>query len=232
MPDFQISNEPRYLPAYPISEAAHYLRVPLSTLRAWTLGQSYKTRRGEKRFRPVIELPEPGRPVLSFLNLVEAHVLTALRREHKVDLRHVRKALRFVTNEFQISHPLARQTFLTDGLDLFVNHYGDLLNASKDGQLALKSLLEAHLKRVEPDSSGLAARLFPFTRAGNPDEPRIIVIDPRVAFGRPALAGTSIPTGIIAERFKAGEGFDDLAQDYARPREEIEEAIRCELEAA
>ncbi len=33
----------------------------------------------------------------------------------------------------------------------------------------------------------------------------------------------------VAERFDAGESIEDLAADYDRPREEIEEAIRCEL---
>lgn len=46
------------------------------------------------------------------------------------------------------------------------------------------------------------------------------------------LAGTSIPTLAIAERFKAGESEAELALDYGRDRMEIEEAIRCELAVA
>lgn len=61
------------------------------------------------------------------------------------------------------------------------------------------------------------------------DEPRSIVIDPRVAFGRPVLAGTGIPTALVAERYKAGETMEDLAKDYERDRVDIEEAVRCEL---
>src|SRR5208283_1492914 len=30
-------------PAYPFAEAAHYLNLPLSTLRAWCLGQGYQS---------------------------------------------------------------------------------------------------------------------------------------------------------------------------------------------
>lgn len=96
------------------------------------------------------------------------------------------------------------------------------------------------MRRVERDAGGVAVRLFPFTRKrplasiskARLEEPRFIVIDPRVSFGRPVLAGTGVPTGGIAERYKAGESVDDLAHDYARDRLEIEEAIRCELEAA
>ncbi len=88
--------------------------------------------------------------------------------------------------------------------------------------------------RIERDPHGLPIRLYPFTRPGDLDQPRAVVIDPRVSFGRPVLAGTGIATAVIAERYKAGESTAELAQDYGREQAEIEEAIRCErkLEAA
>jgi uncharacterized protein (DUF433 family) len=42
--------------------------------------------------------------------------------------------------------------------------------------------------------------------------------------------GTGIPTAVVAERYKAGETIDELAQDYGYQRLGIEEAIRCELQ--
>ena len=60
-------------------------------------------------------------------------------------------------------------------------------------------------------------------------EPRVVVIDPHISYGRPVLVGTGIPTAVVAERYKAGESIDELAEDYSRSRKEIEEAIRCEL---
>jgi uncharacterized protein (DUF433 family) len=36
---------------------------------------------------------------------------------------------------------------------------------------------------------------------------------------------------VIAERYKAGDALTDLAADYGRPLEEIEEAIRFECAA-
>jgi uncharacterized protein (DUF433 family) len=56
------------------------------------------------------------------------------------------------------------------------------------------------------------------------------VIDPRISFGCQILAGSGIPTAIVAERYKAGESIDELAEDYGRERLDIEEAIRCELD--
>jgi uncharacterized protein (DUF433 family) len=221
----------RALPAYSIAEAGHYLRMPTATLRSWVLGRFYPTDQGRRFFRPVIELPDRRRPQLSFVNLVEAHVLDAIRRDHEVALKHVRTALSFVGKQQPRSkHPLAEQDFVTDGVHLFIERYGQLINASRDGQLAMRAVVEAYLERIERDAKGLPIRLFPFTRRRTLDEPRAVVIDPSVSFGRPVLVGTGIPTAVIAERYKAGDSMDDLATDYGRTRLEIEEAVRCELQ--
>lgn len=115
-------------------------------------------------------------------------------------------------------------------MHLFIEKYGKLINILAVGQLAMRVVLQAHLRRVERDEAGLAVKLFPFTRKGRLDEPKVVVIDPFVSFGRPVLVGTGIPTAVIAERYKAGESVDQLAEDYDRERLEIEDAIRCELQ--
>lgn len=222
--------DPRELPAYGIREAAHYLQMPHATLRSWVAGRYYLTQRGRRLFSPLITLPAKNRTLLSFMNLVEAHVLDAIRRVHKIRLAKVRKALDYLQSKFPSNHPLADQRFETDGLDLFVQRYGQLINISQAGQLAIQKLMRAHLRRIERDMRGLPIRFYPFTRKREPDEPKSIAIDPYLSFGRPVLAGTGIATVIIAERYKAGESVDDLADDYGRERPQIEDAIRCELE--
>lgn len=221
--------DPRELPAYSIPEAAQYLVIPTATLRSWVLGRAYPTQTGQRRFEPVIELPDSKLPALSFVNLVEAHVLDAIRRQHKIALNKVRRATRYLKNRFRSRHPLADQTFETDGLDLFIQEYGKLIAISKNGQLAMRELLEAHLRRIDRDKSGVAVRLYPFTRKREPDEPKFVVIDPAISFGRPVLQGTGIATAVVAGRYKAGESIEELAADYGRGTHEIQEAIRCEL---
>jgi uncharacterized protein (DUF433 family) len=172
--------------------------------------------------------------------MVEAHVLPAIRYRHGVKLAAVRRAVEYLTRQFGSRHPLAEEQFETDGVNLFVNRLGTLLNVSAPGQLAMREILQALLKRVERDKRGLAVRLYPFSRrpvlaerehsvASLQDSPRLVVIDPRVGFGRPVLIGTGVTTLTIAERFDAGDSIEELAADYGRSREEIEEAIRCEL---
>jgi uncharacterized protein (DUF433 family) len=83
---------------------------------------------------------------------------------------------------------------------------------------------------LEWGPQGSVLRLFPFTRLGESeaDGPRVVVIDPKVSFGKPVIFGTRIPTRAVYDRWAAGDSVGDLAQDFARPPLEIEEAIRCE----
>lgn len=224
--------DPREMPGYALIEAGHYLRIPLATLRSWVCGRYYPTDKGKRFFKPLIELPDPDSTSLSFINLVEAHVLDALRREHDIPLPKVRTALDYVSKHFGSRHPLTEQKFETDGVNLFISRFEKLISVSESGQLAMKEMLEAHLRRVEHDKAGFAVRLYPFTRKRELDEPRIVVIDPFISFGRPVVASTGIVTAIIAERYKAGESMDELAEDYGCERSEVEEAVRCELELA
>ncbi len=223
-------SDPRALPAYTITEAAHYLLIPRATVASWVVGRPYPTRAGTRLFKPVFLLPERRKPELSFVNLVEAHVLNAIRHEHNIPLDKVRKSIEYLRVQFGSKHPLAEYKFETDGIDLFVQKYGDLINTSRAGQMAMREVLHWFLRRIEWDASGFAVRLYPFTRKPVPDAPKTVVIDPRLSFGRPVIAGTGIATSVIAERYKAGDSIEQLADDYARPAHDIEEAIRCELQ--
>ena len=234
MADLYKGKDPRDLPAYTVSEAAHYLYVPVATLRSWVVGRMYPVSVGERYFEPLVTVPEGKPRLLSFTNLVEAHVLAAIRRKHGVTLPNVRSAIDHLRSQYGIDHPLADARFKTDGLSLFIEILDQLVNVSMRGQTAIREIMEAHLERVEHDEKGLAARLFPFTRYGaaKVPQPRTVMIDPRIAFGRPVLTGTGIPTAVLADRYKAGESMKDLAADYECERDLIEEAIRCELAAA
>jgi uncharacterized protein (DUF433 family)/DNA-binding transcriptional MerR regulator len=227
--DIYGGKDPRTLPRYSIAEAAQYVRVPFSTIRTWVSGRTGHA--STNNAEPIIQLPSGAR-LLSFQNLVEVHILGSIRRYHGVPLQRVRKALRFVRKSLAQPHPLITARFETDGIDLFVRELGKLLNASQDGQVGIKEALQASLRRVEHDDDGLAARLFPFVRTGDSEEPKSIVVDPRVSFGRPVLAKTGIPANTVVSRLKAGESVESIANDYGITYEQVTDAIRCALPAA
>lgn len=230
--DIYRGRQPADVPAYSIGDAARYLRIPAATVRSWVLGRDYPATEGVRTFQPVIRPAEPVTHLLSFANLLELHVLGSMRREHKVKLEAVRRAIRYLAKELGTVHPLLDQQMLTDGKTLFIERYGELVDISGDGQLAMKHVLELYLKRIERDNSGLPIRLYPFTRRNIENAPTFISIDPRVQFGKPCLAGIGVPTSIIAERFEAGESVADLAEDYGSTPQEIEEALRYESREA
>lgn len=233
--------DPRQIPAYTLFDASRHLHTPEQTIRNWAYGYPYATRTsGRRKTPPLIDVESGAVHDFSFFNLIELHVLGALRREHNVQMPRIRRAIEYLKQRLNSSRPLINEDMETDGIDIFVNKLGSLINASKDGQLAMRALLHAHLKRIDRDAHGVAIRLFPFTRtrielkAAQPivEQPRLISIDPTVAFGRPVIAGSRVPTVEIFERFNAGESPDELAADFGRRLEEIHEALRCENTAA
>ncbi|NJN74780.1 MAG: DUF433 domain-containing protein [Limnothrix sp. RL_2_0] len=229
MIDIYGGKDPRNIPSYATGDAARYLNIPKQTIRSWTIGRKYPVNKGEKYFHPLIEVQQTKPLTLTFTNLVELHILRAIRHHHKIDLDKVRTALDYIDEQFKIPHPLAHQTFQTDGVNLFIEKYGSLINASQKGQLALKEVLKIHLDRIEADDHGTAIKLYPFTRSNLENNPKIVVIDPRISFGRLVIADTGIPTAILAERYHAGDSIEELVYDYECDPLKIEEAIRCEM---
>lgn len=206
---------------------AHYLALPSLTVRSWSVRGGYE---------PLIKAAAHSPTLLSFLSLVEIHVLAAVRRTHLVPMRKLRSAIQYLVgiarSERDRKHPLLSRDMETDGLDLFVREYGQLVNISEKGQLAMKEVLDQALRRIERDRFGVPIRLYPFTRIATENAPTLVVVDPYLSAGRPVIAGTGLATILIAERYKAGESVRELAHDYDRSEEEIEEAIRCELATA
>ena len=217
--------------AYTLVEAARYLKLPVATLRSWVVGRGYPTASGTERFHPLIHPPEKRPPVLSFSNLIEAHVLRALRTEHGVSVKAVRKALRYAEQTLGIERLLLRGELCTQAGEIFLERYGTLINLSASGQLAMRRVFEEHLKRVVWDKKHFPERLYPFLSAERHTGERPIVIDPQIAFGRPIVLRKGVSTRVIAERIDSGETVQGLAADYDLSEAEIEDAVLYERAA-
>ena len=228
-------DDPKEMPLYGFSQAASYLKIPLPTLRSWIRGRKYPVGQdGEVRFSaPVIKPPKSAFPMLSFMNLIEAHVLKGIRKVENIPFYKVRNALWYVEEKFQSKHPLADYQFLTDGVELFIEHLDELVTVSKSGQLVFRELIEVYLRRIDRNPDKTPIRLYPFLkRDAEKTEPKVISINPLVSFGRPVIVGTGVPTEVVAERFQAGDSLTDLTEDYGITKEEAEEAIRYEYRQA
>ena len=211
-------------PAYSITEAGRYLRLSPATLRSWFLGRPYPTTQGLSQFAPVLKLAKRDPATLSFSNLIEAHVLQSLRTEHGVPLGAVRQALAYAQRELKIDQLLLREELCTAGGELFLDRYVELMNLSASGQLAMRKVFEAHLKRVEWGRLRFPVRLYPFLVSESADA-KTIVIDPQISFGRPVVSKAFVSTRSIVDRIDAGEKVEDVARDYDLTREAVEGAV-------
>jgi uncharacterized protein (DUF433 family) len=234
--DFRLykGGDPRDLPAYPVELAAHLLLLPKSTLKAWVFGATWKPKGLPSRFfEPLIDPPNRSEQMLSFVNLVEAHVLKAVRRKHLVHMMKVRDAIKHLKEQFDTEHPLADIDLLAGGRDLFLQEHEQLLNLTLGRQIAME-FLTVYLKRIDRDL-GRAVKLYPFVvqplRIGREvidQDCKVIAIDPYVSYGRPVINGTGIPTDAIAERFWGGDSIDEIVEAFGRTKTEIEFALRYE----
>jgi uncharacterized protein (DUF433 family) len=210
-------------PIYNMVEAAHYARVPYQTLRYWA--------KGRDSVPPLIALASNEPPRLSFMNLVECHILSGMRREYNLSIVKVRPALRNLIKLYPSLHPLLDWHFETNRVNLFVREPGDeLIDLNNPEQKVLAEILEINIERIERDTKGMYV-FYPFVEKRSRQEPKIIMINPAISFGRPVISGTGIPTAVIASRFHARDSIRDLAEEYGRTEKEVEEAIRWESRA-
>lgn len=206
---------PAEIGTYGTVEVARYLRLPHRTVSTWT-----------SEFRIVAPV-EPH--LLSFINVVELHILKGMRKVHKVPMQRIRRALEHVKDAYPSEHPLVDRDFETDGVDIFINYLGEYINVSRYGQPGFKEIVSTYLKRIGRNVNGTAEVLYPFVSTDREDEPNLIVLNPKVAFGKPVITGTGISTAIIAARFNARESVAALAEEYGLPQAQIEEAVRWEI---
>lgn len=215
------NNERLELPLYGLSEAALYLRVPIKTLEYWAFGRG--------PISPVIRAASKQPRGLSFMNLLECHMLASMRSLYDLRLPKIRRAVLNLNKTSQYRHPLIEEPLYTNRVDVLIKQIDKLVNLSRDGQLVIPEIVEAHLERVEYEKGVL--KFYPFVRERSATEPKFIVINPALGFGKPVIAGTGISTAVIASRFNARESVPDLAKEYGLEEKQVEEAIRWETRA-
>ena len=191
--------------------------MPASTLVAWTRGQDYVTRGIHRTFYPLIDLADPENKLLSFYNLVEAHVLRSTINSG-VPLRNMRNALEYIRRTIPGKHPLLSHDFEVSGKDAFIQHLGMTICATKHGQLAMRKVIEQHLRRIVRDERGLPLKVFPINS-------KRLAIDPLFSSGKPIVKDRGITASVLWARNRTGESIPEIAKDYGLTTIEVKEAI-------
>lgn len=215
-------------PLYGVGQAAGLLGVRGSaTLWRWLDGYH----RGDTVYPPVIR-PEPtGIDVLTWGEFVEARYLARLR-DSGVSLQALRGVVERLREQFNTEYPLAHAKPFFDGQDVVMRVQEEeklpkplRIVVVKNGQTKLSTAAADFVRDIDYDED-VAARVRPAGRTSP------VVIDPARGFGMPSLVGRNLRTEVLAELSLAGDSNESIAAAYDLTTDQVEAALRFELQVA
>ena len=225
--DIYSGQDPLEMPLYTYADASRYINIPSSTVHSWSQGSHQKG----KFYKPLINASGDDILPLSFHNLVELYVLSALRSFHQISSTKIRQALNNAKSKLGKERVLLSEELFTFGRDMFIEDLGDVINLNKGNQIVLKDILKNYLKRVQRDDAKIPIKLFPMIEGLSDRDHNPVSIDPQVSFGRPVVTGTGISTKVIASRINAGESPETVASDYKLSVDKVTEVLYYEKAA-
>ena len=175
-------------PSYAVAEAGRLAGLTAGRVRRWLRGYEYSYGDSVRGQPPVLRGRGTESSYASFLDLVD---LLFVKRflDHGVSLQKLRRALDEARQILGTKH-FARQTFFTDGRSV--------LELMSGGQWVIAPVIRELARQIEFESpEGLASRWYPLGRN------RPVVLDPRVSFGAPSIAGRGVKTINIHDLFVA-----------------------------
>src|SRR5271157_955829 len=143
---FTATHDSLELPMYGLSEAALYLRVPIKTLEYWTIGRG--------KTPPLVRAAGRRPRALSFMNLLECHMLAAMRSLYDLKLPKIRRAVAHLSQHSRFPHPLIEEPLYTNRVDVLIREIDWYINISRGGQFVIPDIMDVHLERIEKDSKG------------------------------------------------------------------------------
>lgn len=204
-----------------ISDAARFLGIHNATLRRWATGYG--------KAAPLLHvLPtERGRAQVTFVAMVEAYVLDALRQAG-VRPQRIPRALDRLAAEFGREYVLVAPNLATDGIDVLWDFSrtseGQGLMDAGTGQLVMREIVEDYLQYITwADDS--YPRLLQLRHC----QPSKVVIDPYRAFGQPIFAGAGTRVRDVANMLAAGEDPQVVADEHGVSIEEVRTVARVLL---
>ncbi len=224
---------------YTLSEAATLVGAEKRSIKRWLFGYDYsrKTTDGkvsshsDPLWQTQYTSEELNEPVVGFHDLLELRIVHRFV-ECGVPLIVVRRCLNTAREMFGSDYPLSRQRFATDGETIYHQAVVDAASGDepeagmlnlKSRQYAFRSIIRDSLYAgIEYGKAG-ATRWFPQARS------RVIVLDPAMQFGHPALVQSGVPTASIYASFLAeGQQAANVARMFEVPVREVTAAVRFE----
>lgn len=209
---------------YTVPMAARLIGADKRKLRSWIDGYSHS------RAAPIIHRQLPkigGRTALGFLDLIETRFI-----RHFVTWfspQTIRKVANKLRDRHDVEHPFAMDNrFRTDGKAIFMESTDDeeeqrILNLMNDN-FEMGEVIEQSLFDTIFYVDDLARQWQP-----NPGIPRV-VIDPKIAFGRPVIKEIWVPTETLYDAFVVEEGAAEAAEEFGVDEDAVIQAAKFEQE--
>lgn len=226
----RIEADPLLAGFYSPADAARLIGIASAAkLRGWLNGWPNSSS------GPIVARDFIGERTVSFLDLMELRFIEAFRRQG-VSMPTLRKAAARARTDWDTQHPfaLSKARYITDRRKIFAQ----VAEQEKDratwdmasGQHEMWDVIEATIaKGVEFDpKSDLAQRWTP-----HPDEFPSVLLDPKVAFGKPALSDTGVPTAAVIRMWRAEQGnLTRVARAFAISEVDTRAAVDFEIKTA
>jgi uncharacterized protein (DUF433 family) len=206
---------------YSAADASRYMRLPANTVRWWIT-------RGRR-------LDRPQGSLVTFDELISLLFVGELRKL-RVGLADILRAEKDLRQRTGHDLPFVWQELWVAGKDVLVPvgpMATQFLAANRGGQTTFENWTKA--RRVQLPALVQQARgqvEYEQKRAVAWRPKPEIALRPGVQFGRTCIAGTRIPTNVVAGAVQAGEPAEEVAELYLITPEQVHEAVDWELSLA
>lgn len=231
VPDPQIYQEEIfYRPLYFSAEISRFVKISQPRVHRWLEGYQYFYQSEVKQQPPLItkNAQEVFHPTYaSFYDLIDLLFIKHFL-DYGISLQKLRKALAEAEEILGTPH-FVHQSFFTDGSNicLLIKEKGKgdaILELLSGGQWVIKELIQQLAHQIDFDKvTNLARRWFP------PEGNQLIVLDPLVCFGKPAIFNKGITTENVYDLYIAEQGNKSRICKWLRLDEkELDAAINFE----
>ena len=176
-----------------------------------------------------------GNAYLTFRDMLEIRHVSAFHTAgvswQRIIRAASRRAARRAKSRFDTEHPFSDLRFKTDGAHIFNATGTDLEQLSGYGQLAFKHVFGDHLFDPVDYEDYEAVCWYPAEEWGMTHEGREVIVNPKLAFGTPVIAGYHIPTEVLYWNYKAElNDLESVALTYEIPLTSVEFAVAFQEE--
>lgn len=211
---------------YSLTDASRLTAIPVKRIRRWMEGYEYADRGKKRRTEPIVQSTLgrwTGTLALSFADLIEVRVLDAFLQAG-CTWPEIRGTVQGARTLLGTTHPFSTKQFKTDGRRILADlDDGRNMLRVTTGQWEVGGLVRHALKGVEYEDDR-PGEWWPMTKR------KLVLLDPKRAFGAPIVSIGAVPTLILAASAKAERSVIVTSRLFEVPVRAVRRAIEFETQ--